>query len=204
MGLLLVLQSLLHTPLQGPMETIVPTYTVTGTDGNNCSSTATKNINVTPLLDLTTSLSGLTISANQNGAIYQWLNCNNSNSTIAGATEQSFTASLNGNYAVIVKMNSCTDTSTCVNVNITGIEKIVENNIQLKVFPNPGNGSLTIQSANEGIYTIKNESGQMIQTFNLNTSNNYTINIENLSNGIYFIVGLNGNQMTNQKVVVAK
>jgi uncharacterized delta-60 repeat protein len=187
------------------------TYTVTGTDGNNCSNTATKTINVTPLLDLTTSLSGLTISANQNGAIYTWLNCNNGNSVIAGATSQSYTASINGNYAVIVKMNSCSDTSTCVNVSITGIEKIAENNIQLKVFPNPGNGSITVtlsgvegQSANEGIYTIKNESGQMIQTFKLHTSNNYTINIENLSNGIYFIVGLNGNQMINQKVVIAK
>jgi alpha-tubulin suppressor-like RCC1 family protein len=187
------------------------TYTVTGIDGNNCSNTATKTITVTPLLDLTTSLSGLTISANQNGANYQWLNCNNGNSVIAGATNQSYTASLNGNYAVIVKMNSCSDTSTCVNVSITGIEKIAENNIQLKVFPNPGNGSITVtlsgvegQSINEGIYTIKNESGQMIQTFKLNTSNNYTINIENLSNGIYFIVGLNGNQMINQKVVIAK
>ncbi|MDO9185301.1 MAG: T9SS type A sorting domain-containing protein [Bacteroidia bacterium] len=187
------------------------TYTVRGTDGNNCSNTATKTINVTPLLDLTTSLSGLTISANQNGAIYQWLNCNNGNSVIAGATSQSYTASINGNYAVIVKMNGCTDTSTCVNLNITGMEKTLENNIQLKVFPNPGNGSITItlsgvegQSIDEMIYTIKNESGQTIQTFKLNTSNNYTINIENLSNGIYFIVGLNGNQMINQKVVIAK
>ena len=180
------------------------TYTVTGTDGNNCSNTATKTINVTPQLDLTTSLSGLTISANQTGAIYQWLNCNNGNSVIADATSQSYTASINGNYAVIVKMNSCSDTSTCVNVSITGIEKTTEDNIQLKVFPNPGNGSITIQSINEGMYTIKNESGQTIQTFKLNTSNNYTINIENLSNGIYFIVGLNGNQMINQKVVIAK
>ena len=187
------------------------TYTVTGTDGNNCSNTATKIITVTPLLDLTTSLSGLTISSNQNGAIYQWLDCNNGNLPIAGATNQSYTALINGNYAVIVKMNSCSDTSTCANVSITGIEKIAENNIQLKVFPNPGNGSITVtlsgvegQSINEGIYTIKNESGQMIQTFKLNSSNNYTISIENLSNGIYFIVGLNGNQMINQKVVVAK
>lgn len=48
------------------------------------------------------------------------------------------------------------------------------------------------------------ETGQTIQLFELNGSNKYSINIENLSNGIYFIVGTNNNQMMRQKVVVTK
>jgi len=188
---------------QGFIPNTTTTYTVTGTDGNNCSNTATKTINVNPLPDIATNLSGLTISANQTGAIYQWLDCNG-NLPIAGATNSIYTASINGDYAVMITMNGCEDTSTCVNINITGIEKTVENSNQLNVFPNPGNGILTIKSTSEGVYTIKNESGQTIQSFNLNTSNNYTINIKNLSSGIYFIVGFNNNQITNQKVVITK
>ncbi len=179
-------------------------YTVTGTDGNNCSNTAAKTVHVKPLPDITTNLSGLTISANQNGAIYQWLNCNNANSPIADAINQSYTASINGNYAVVITMNNCSDTSNCLNITTTGIEKLITKNNQLRIFPNPSKGLLTIQSTMEGVYTLRTESGQTIQSFKLNSTNNYTINIENLSNGIYFIVGSNNNQMTNQKVVVSK
>ncbi|MES2285354.1 MAG: T9SS type A sorting domain-containing protein [Bacteroidota bacterium] len=181
------------------------TYTVTGTDVNNCSNTATTTINVDPLPDVTTILNETTISANQSGAVYQWLDCNNGLSPISGATNQSYTATVNGNYAVIVSMNTCSDTSTCVNVNITGISEIPNNNNQLIIFPNPGNGSLTIQSTSDGVYTIMNESGQQIQLFELNSGNKFTINIEDLSTGIYFIVGFNNNnQMMRQKVVVTK
>jgi len=187
------------------------TYTVTGTDVNNCSNTATATINVNPLPDVSISLSGATISANQNGALYQWLDCNNGNSPIAEATDQNYTATVNGHYAVIVSMNNCSDTSTCVNVNITGINETVENYDQFTVIPNPSNGALTVtlsgvegQSTSEGVYTIMNESGQQIQLFELNSGNKFTINIEDLSNGIYFIVGFNNDQMIRQKVVVAQ
>ena len=53
-------------------------------------------------------------------------------------------------------------------------------------------------------YTIMDKAGQTIQVFELNTGNKFSINIEDLSNGIYFIVGFNNNQICRQKVVVAK
>jgi alpha-tubulin suppressor-like RCC1 family protein len=186
-------------------------YTVTGTDLNNCSNTATITLTVSPLPDVGTNLNGTIISADQTGAAYQWLDCNNSLSPIAGAPNQSYTATINGYYAVIVSMNGCWDTSACVNVNITGINEIPNNNNQLIIFPNPGNGALTVtlsgvegQSTTERSYSIMNESGQQIQLFELNSGNKFTINIEDLSNGIYFIVGYNNDQMIRQKVVVLK
>jgi len=188
----------------GFAPTTTATYTVTGTDGNNCSNTATKIITVNPLPDITTNLTGLTITANQTGAIYQWLDCSNGKSPIAGATNRSYTASINGDYSVIVSLNSCSDTSICVNINTTAIKELVKNKNQLTVFPNPSTGVLTIQSISEGEYSIRTESGQTIQSFKLNTTNNFTVNIENLSMGIYFIFGFNNNEMTNQKVVITK
>ena len=45
---------------------------------------------------------------------------NNENININGETNQSFTASSSGNYAVIVTANECSNMSDCVLINFTG------------------------------------------------------------------------------------
>jgi hypothetical protein len=62
---------------------------------------------------------------------------------VFGATGQSYTASTNGSYAVIVTQNNCSDTSACLNV--TGIG-IAENGFGglLNVYPNPSKGEFFI------------------------------------------------------------
>lgn len=178
-------------------------YTVIGTDSNSCSDTSSTIVTVIPLPDINTHLNGLTIISNQNGAIYQWLDCNKGYSQILSATNQSYTATINGDYAVIVKLNNCFDTSACVNINIVGIfEKTYYN--YLNVYPNPNNGKLNIESSFEGEYSIINELGQTIHVFELNNANNYTINLEIMSEGIYFIIGYNNNQIARQKVIINK
>ncbi|NVO04414.1 MAG: hypothetical protein HXX09_17095, partial [Bacteroidetes bacterium] len=62
-------------------------WTVTDVTGND--TTAIQTVTVNPLIDLSTTLIGVTISANENGATYQWIDCNNSNLPIAGQTNQS-------------------------------------------------------------------------------------------------------------------
>lgn len=64
---------------------VTTTYTVTGTDTNLCSNTETITINVN---DVTTILDGITISSNQAGATYQWLDCQNGYSPTPGATDK--------------------------------------------------------------------------------------------------------------------
>lgn len=75
-----------------------------------------------------------------------------------------------------------------------------------RFFPNPNISSFTIQSSGEGLYSIINELGERIQQFELNISNNYTITIDNINSGIYFIIGYNGDgcEYTKQKFVVLK
>ena len=104
----------------------------------------------------------------------------------------------------MVTLNGCSDTSACVNINTVGIDVVIKNNNQFIVYPNPNNGVFTIQSTSEGVYSLVNELGQTVQIIKLNATNTYTVNIENLSNGIYFIIGFNNNQITKQKVVVTK
>jgi hypothetical protein len=71
-------------------------------------------------VDNSTTLNGTTISANEAGSTYQWINCSG-NTPIAGATNQSFTPTQTGDYAVIINNGSCSETSNCVNVVICNL-----------------------------------------------------------------------------------
>ncbi len=87
---------------------------------------------------------GAVLTAGASGATYQWLDCDNGFSVIGGATNQSFTASSNGSYAVQVNQGGCTDTSACLTVAGLGLEM---NPLfsDVRVFPNPTSGELTIE-----------------------------------------------------------
>ena len=56
---------------------------------------------------------GSQLSADVAGATYQWIDCDNGNAAITGETAQTFDPTASGNYAVVVTLNGCTDTSAC-------------------------------------------------------------------------------------------
>ncbi len=66
------------------------------------------------VIDNSTITNGNAITANQTGATYQWIDCNDT-TLIPGATNASYAAA-NGNYAVIITLGSCSDTSDCVSI----------------------------------------------------------------------------------------
>lgn len=65
---------------------------------------------------LTTTVNGDTITADQDSASYQWIDCNYFNQSIPGATDQSYTPTVTGSYAVIITKNGCSYTSLCNNI----------------------------------------------------------------------------------------
>jgi hypothetical protein len=77
------------------------------------------------------SQNGTTLTADQTGATYQWLDCDNNFAIINGETNQSYTPAVTGNYAVEVNMNGCVDTSACFLVDYTGIEELFQNEKEL-------------------------------------------------------------------------
>jgi hypothetical protein len=89
------------------------TFTIVGGAASGCDSIVTLNLLINDV-DNTVFVNGNTLTANQTGATYQWIDCNNNNTHIAGATNQSFIPSVSGNYAVVISANSCTETSVCV------------------------------------------------------------------------------------------
>jgi len=67
-------------------------------------------------VDISVSVADPSITANASGASYQWLDCDNNFTAIAGETAQSFTATANGNYAVeITQKHLCRYITMCYN-----------------------------------------------------------------------------------------
>ncbi|MFK8043886.1 MAG: T9SS type A sorting domain-containing protein [Crocinitomicaceae bacterium] len=124
------------------------------------------------------------LTAARSGASYQWIDCDNGNAIIATETNQSFTPTANGNYAVIVTIGNCTDTSLCTSVTTVSTND-VEVETGLNVYPNPVNSELIIQFQKpiESL-NIVNLLGETVRNFSLP---NKVIDVSDLPSGIYFV-----------------
>tara|TARA_B100001287_G_scaffold14280_1_gene10762 strand:+ start:719 stop:2389 length:1671 start_codon:yes stop_codon:yes gene_type:complete len=157
------------------------------TNAAGCDSIVTIDLIIIPLPDNGITENGDIISANQLNASYQWLDCDNNNIPINGETNQIYSPTTTGNYAVEVSLNGCTDTSTCSYVDFTSLEEL--NSSLVRVYPNPSNNNLKIL----GIEKLKN-----VKTFEITSITGarlakrdvYSplIDISSLDNGIYLFV----------------
>jgi gliding motility-associated-like protein len=92
------------------------TATFETTDAQGCTSLHRLDLTINPLPDTTVTLDNNILSAVHTGAQYQWIDCENGNTPIAGATQQSFAPTgVKGSYAVqITTAEGCTLTSDCI------------------------------------------------------------------------------------------
>lgn len=119
------------------------TYSDTLQNAAGCDSVMSINLTVTSI-DTSVTQSGLVLSSDQSGASYQWLDCNNSFAILNGESGQSFTAVSDGNYAVQISLNNCTDTSSCFNIIGTVAQSQGEIG-KFSLFPNPAKNEFYIQ-----------------------------------------------------------
>jgi hypothetical protein len=98
------------------------TFTSAGSFG--CDSVVTINLTVLPAIDLTITNIDATLTSNEAGAQYQWLDCDNGNAIVTGETNQSYSPTVTGNYAVAITVGNCSDTSACELVDFTGLEEL--------------------------------------------------------------------------------
>jgi hypothetical protein len=172
--------------LNGTTYTTSGTYTHVGTNANGCQLTTTLNLTINTV-NVATTLSGTTINANASGASYQWIDCNNGNALIPGATAQAFTPIANGSYAVIVTTTNCTDTSACQVISSVGIGEY--NASAIEVYPNPTSGTVKVilgeQYPSVSIQLF-NALGQIILHKDYTSTKEITFDIESTP-GIYFL-----------------
>lgn len=163
---------------------VADTGTWTAVLTNECGSTTTSSIRVTfegfmPVI--TQNTADLVSSA---GSQYQWIDCNNNNTPLAGETGQVFTPSQQGNYAVIVTGNGCTDTSACFTFYMLGNGNAAEQP-DIRIAPNPVTDQLQIISGTPVISAaIFDVTGRKILTVQHST----VIPVSMLDNGNYFLV----------------
>jgi len=138
-------------------------------------------------LDLSVTQVGVLLTADESGASYQWLDC--PMSPINGATNQSYPATTNGDYAVIISKNGCSDTSSCYSVNGVGI---IENNFgdELLLYPNPTDGNFSIDLGRKYqaiTITISDLSGKIIQSKIYNEDQLLSLELKEPT-GIYLLI----------------
>jgi copper chaperone CopZ len=169
------------------------TYSTSGTYQNiltsigGCDSTVTSNLTVGSPINTNVSINQSILVAAQVSAVYQWIDCNNGNTPISMATNQNFSPTLNGDYAVIVSIGNCSDTSDCIMYNLVGIdEKLVSTKV---LYPNPTNGKCSIELDGDVFksLTVTDASGRLLQVQYYLSQNIIEIDLSDEINGLYFI-----------------
>jgi hypothetical protein len=175
-----------------------PTTTTTITCTLQMPNTPTVTIN--PLNNTITQNAG-ELTANQGSATYQWYEC--PNTLLSGETNQSFTPTVIGDYKVEITLGACTIESACENVAVLGSEDF-ENITKFSIYPNPTSGLLNINTSFDGQFIIVNQLGQIVHSFKATSTVENVINVENLTNGIYFIKEINETLINSQKLIIKK
>lgn len=164
-------------------------YYVRGEGGCTTAFTCrTLNINQNNVNTIVNTISGV-MTAQLNGAIYQWIDCA-TNMPIDGATNRTFSPTVNGSYAVIVTAptNGCTDTSTCLPYNQVGLTESATLNASL--YPNPTTGTITLSFAQPMAIqslTVTDATGRKVLVKENLTTDSLQLDLSRESKGIYFI-----------------
>jgi len=130
---------------------------------------------------------GLTLTANFAGGTYQWIDCDNADQPIDGATNMSYTSdATTGNYAVVVTDGDCSDTSLCILVDQSGIEESEIN--QVSIYPNPTSTFINIEWEGEINYIeVTDTKGKVLTKVEHFSGQVYQLQVRDFANGVYFI-----------------
>lgn len=146
---------------------------VTAQNGCGTSAATTLNVTVNPLPTVTITQSVNTLTATAGFASYQWYD---GSGPIAGATSATFNATGNGSYyCIVTDANGCTAQSNTINV-VVGVNNVVKQS-SVSLFPNPNNGSFTLEGAfasNDGkaSVVIVDIAGRIVHQQQVTVSNN--------------------------------
>ncbi len=175
------------------------TYTCTITDDNGCTKIQSVTINQPATINNAVSLSNGVLISGLPGATYQWYSC--PNTIITGATSQTYTPTVAGNYKVIITLGGCTVTSSCETVAVLGNANFEFKN-KFKIYPNPATNNVTIQFSdlNEARLEVVDVTGKLLLKQELKESSNI-VNIEKFPLGMYLFKVSSNEGIATTKVI---
>ncbi len=188
-----VVNGQLFTPTVGNL-----TYTVTGTDGNNCINTdqVVITVNDLPTVPVITSFS--TILTSSAASSYQWFS---GSDLINGETAQTYSPTQTGIYFVeITDSNGCSATSDGFTFTFSALTSLNKTGT-IEVSPNPSSGKFSISFGNSDVRSIKvfNASGSVVFNSSIHISE---IDLTTQSKGVYFLKIETDNKIYITKLVV--
>lgn len=125
-----------------------------------------------------------TITASLAGGSYQWVDCNNEYREISGETNQSFTPTESGNYAVVITRGECSDTSVCTESIIGATNSMIGHNVS--IYPNPADDYIIIETGVSEPLTFRLINAQGKILIEKYFTGRKTLSVEHLESGIYF------------------
>jgi hypothetical protein len=153
-----------------------------------CDRIITTTLIITPLNTQVTQ-EGVVLSAGSSGSgtTYQWLDCDNGMAAIPGATAPTFTATVNGNYAVQVGFQACLDTSACNLVDAVGM---AENDAVWtpRMYPVPADDQLFLEGAGGATFRIVDGLGRTVLSGSIGSGPQEVVRIDALAAGRYTVL----------------
>lgn len=177
------------------------TYTDVFMSVTGCDSVVSTNLTVLSPVDVSIQNNTNSLTAQATGSTFQWLDCDNGNAPIPGATSATFTALVNGNYAVIVTTGTCSDTSACETAGGVGLNVLSES--ALSVYPNPTQGITTVDfgtETNVDYLLLTDVSGRVIKDEQHLTTKTVEIDLSKESRGVYFLTVTTGSKQQTLKI----
>ncbi|MDB4347252.1 GEVED domain-containing protein, partial [Bacteroidia bacterium] len=169
---------------------------------NGCDSTVTTTrtyVGFKASIDAQTNI----LKANPAGMNYQWLDCGNNLSEIAGQTQQEFNFTKDGNYAVSVTSNECIDTSACEAVFYVGIVRNTFSD-EIKLSPNPTKGKINIAFGkvhNKIELRMNDELGKVVYADVRLNSQHILVDISTFTSGIYYLTISENDEKITYKII---
>ncbi|KAB1065598.1 T9SS type A sorting domain-containing protein [Salibacter halophilus] len=163
------------------------TYQDTISNNTGCDSVITIDLNVDSINTVVQN-SGDSLIAQDTGATYQWVYCDNNSTPIPGETGQILEVAVSGDYAVSLTKHGCIDTSACYNVIPSGFETAISGENNIIVYPNPNEGLFTIEHSftENKPFEVTNINGKVLYRGTL-TQKQTKVDLSNLATGIYLL-----------------
>jgi hypothetical protein len=174
-------------------------WTVTGTDGNGCSSSDTANVIVSALTMINMDMSPVDTQCVNNGSV----NLSNVISpaggtwTGPGVTGMSFnpTSAGVGTHALtysVTNADGCVSSATgTIYVDVcTEINNVADENL-ITLYPNPNNGNFILETKENALVEVYNSIGELVISENIVAGKN-SLSLGNTADGIY-LVKISGN-----------
>ncbi|WP_317896953.1 T9SS type A sorting domain-containing protein [Aurantibacillus circumpalustris] len=179
-------------------------YTMTVSDVNSCTATATSSITIysNPTINVTGSFTictGETTNLTASGAnVYNWNPTTTTGSLAVFSPGSTTTYTVSGtdnttgcknNKVITIQVSNCTE-----------IEELFHNNGILKLYPNPNNGYFTVETVMYTEIYIYNTLGSIV-LHDFFQNGIHVINLTEFSNGIYLVKAIAQKDLQTFKVI---